>query len=192
ITPVAAEDEDGTVFGQVGFLPAEIFERYTVSKAIEEALVGPVGFLTLFVGSLVALGRVFSPSGLMQLFSQASGAEERSMDGAISLVGAANVAGQTSGGGRGLLMLLLLIVSINIFIGIFNLVPLPPLDGGHLAVLGIERAVNAVRRVRGKPQDFAVDPRAIAAVAIPVLAVLGTVMVAVLWLDISNPLQLPG
>ena len=191
ITPEAV-DEEGETIGQVGFYPAEIYERYTVSRAIEEAFVGPVGFLTLFVGSLVGLARIFSPSGLMQLFSQASGAEERTADGAISLVGAANIAGQSSDSGRGLIMLLLLIVSINVFIGIFNMVPLPPLDGGHLAVIAIERSVNAVRRVQGKAEDFTVDPRAIAAVAVPVLAILGFVMVAVLWLDIANPLDLSG
>ncbi|HSK22664.1 MAG TPA: M50 family metallopeptidase [Egicoccus sp.] len=191
VTPAPVTDEGETV-GQVGLMPESVYERYTVSEAIEAAFVGPVGFFTLFVGSLVALGRVFSPSGIMQMLSQATGAEERTMDGAISLVGAANVAGQAGGGSGGLLTLLLLIVSINIFIGIFNLVPLPPLDGGHLAVLGIERAVNAVRKVRGKAQDFTVDPRAIAAVAVPVLAVLGVVLVALLWLDITNPLQLPG
>ncbi|MEX2504167.1 MAG: site-2 protease family protein [Egicoccus sp.] len=193
LTPEAVIDEEtGETVGQVGFLPAEIYERYTVSEAIEETFVGPVGFFTLFVGSLVALFRVFSPSGIMQMLSQATGAEERTADGAIGLVGAASLAGQSSDSGRGLLTLLLLIVSINIFVGIFNLVPLPPLDGGHLAVLGIERAVNAVRRARGKAQDFTVDPRAIAAVMIPVLAVLGVVLVAILWLDITNPVQLPG
>ncbi|MBS3939468.1 MAG: site-2 protease family protein [Actinobacteria bacterium] len=191
VTPRAVDDEGETI-GQVGFVPAEIYERYTVTEAIEEAFVGPIGFFALFFGSLAALVRVFSPSGIMQMLSQATGAEERTLDGAVGLVGAASLAGQTGGGGRGMLTLLLLIVSINIFIGIFNLVPLPPLDGGHLAVLGIERAVNAVRRARGQAQDFTVDPRAIVAVAIPVLAVLGVILVAILWLDITNPLQLPG
>ncbi|GGI06516.1 M50 family metallopeptidase [Egicoccus halophilus] len=193
ITPAEATDpESGETIGQVGFLPAEITERYSVSRAIEESFVGPVGFVTLFVASLTGLATVFSPAGLANLLSQASGTEDRAVDGAVSLVGAASLAGQASAGVRGLLTLLLLIVSVNVFIGIFNLVPLPPLDGGHLAVLGIERSVNAVRRVRGQPQDFSVDPRAVAAVAVPVLAVLGVVFVALLWLDITNPIRLPG
>ncbi|MFA9444726.1 RIP metalloprotease [Egicoccus sp. AB-alg6-2] len=193
VTPVTATDEEtGERIGQVGFYPGEIYERYTVSRAIEETFVGPVGFVTIFVGSFVALGRVFSPSGLADMLAQASGTEERAVDGAVSLVGAASLAGQTSGTASGLLTLLLLIVSINIFIGIFNLAPLPPLDGGHLAVLAIERSVNAVRGLRGRAQDFTVDPRAVAAVAIPVLAILGTVFIALLWLDITNPIRLPG
>jgi regulator of sigma E protease len=89
-------------------------------------------------------------------------------------------------------LLILLIASINIFIGIFNLIPLPPLDGGHLAVLGIERSVNAVKGLRGQPQDFTIDPRAIAAIAVPVIAVLLLLFVALLWLDITSPIQIPG
>jgi regulator of sigma E protease len=154
-------------------------------------VLGPAGFVAIFTGSVSALVRVFSPQGIANLIQQASGGEERALDGAVSLVGAASLAGQATSSVYGLLILLGLIASINIFIGIFNLVPLPPLDGGHLAVLGIERAVNALRRLRGKTPDFTVDPRAVAAVAIPVLAVLGTVFVVLLWLDITDPLQLP-
>jgi regulator of sigma E protease len=192
LTPAEASDpETGETIGQVGFVPTEITERLDPSTAMYEAVLGPAGFVAIFVGSITALVRVFSPQGIANLVQQASGGEERALDGAVSLVGAASLAGQATSSVYGLLILLGLIASINIFIGIFNLVPLPPLDGGHLAVLGIERAVNALRRLRGKTPDFTVDPRAVAAVAIPVLAVLGTVFVVLLWLDITDPLQLP-
>jgi regulator of sigma E protease len=192
LTPVEASDpETGEPIGQVGFVPTEITERLDPSTALYEAVLGPAGFVAIFTGSVSALVRVFSPQGIANLIQQASGGEERALDGAVSLVGAASLAGQATSSVYGLLILLGLIASINIFIGIFNLVPLPPLDGGHLAVLGIERSVNAVRRLRGKTPDFTVDPRAVAAVAIPVLAVLGTVFVVLLWLDITDPLRLP-
>ena len=38
---------------------------------------------------------------------------------------------------------------LNLFVGVFNLLPLLPLDGGHLAVLGFEQARDRVRRVFG-------------------------------------------
>jgi regulator of sigma E protease len=154
-------------------------------------VLGPAGFVAIFTGSIAALVRVFSPEGIANLLQQATGAEERAVDGAVSLVGAASLAGQATSSVYGLLILLGLIASINIFIGIFNLVPLPPLDGGHLAVLGVERSVNAIRKARGRTPDFTVDPRAVAAIAIPVLAVLGTVFFVLLWLDITDPLRLP-
>jgi regulator of sigma E protease len=192
VTPAQARDpESGELIGQVGFVPTEITERLDPATAVYEATLGPAGFVAIFTGSVTALVRVFSPQGIANLVQQASGAEERAVDGAVSLVGAASLAGQATSSVYGLLILLGLIASINIFIGIFNLVPLPPLDGGHLAVLGIERAVNAYRKARGRAPDFSVDPRAVAAVAIPVLAVLGTVFVVLLWLDITDPLQLP-
>jgi regulator of sigma E protease len=196
VTPRAELDpETGATIGLVGFVPTADQARLEPLEAAGRALVGepsalsPGGFVPMFTGSLEALVRVFSPQGLGALFSQATGQAERGVEGAVSLVGAASIAGQMGGDALGLTVFLALIAAINIFIGIFNLVPLPPLDGGHLAVLGVERAVNAWRSVQGRATDFTVDPRAVAAIAIPVLAVLGTVFLALLWLDITEPIR---
>jgi regulator of sigma E protease len=196
ITPRAEVDPDtGETIGLVGFVPSAEQRRLDPLEATRRALVGepsmlsPGGFVPMFTGSLGALVRVFSPQGLGSLFSQATGQAERGVEGAVSLVGAASIAGQTGGDALGLTVFLALLAAINIFIGIFNLVPLPPLDGGHLAVLGIERAVNAWRTLQGRTPDFTVDPRAVAAIAIPVIAVLGTVFLALLWLDITEPIR---
>jgi regulator of sigma E protease len=196
VTPRAEVDpETGETIGLVGFVPSAEQLRLDPVDATRQAVVGepsmfsPGGFVPMFTGSLTALVRVFSPEGLGSLFSQATGQTERGVEGAVSLVGAASIAGQMGGDALGLTVFLALIAAINIFIGIFNLVPLPPLDGGHLAVLGVERAVNAWRSLRGRTPDFTVDPRAVAAIAIPVLAVLGTVFLALLWLDITEPIR---
>lgn len=196
VTPRAEVDpETGATIGLVGFVPSAEQLRVEPLDAARRALVGepsrfsPGGFVPMFTGSLAALVRVFSPQGLGSLFSQAAGQSERGVEGAVSLVGAASIAGQMGGDALGLTVFLALIAAINIFIGIFNLVPLPPLDGGHLAVLGVERAVNGWRSLRGRTPDFSVDPRAVAAIAIPVIAVLGTVFLALLWLDITEPIR---
>lgn len=189
VTPDLAEDPTtGEEVGQVGFLPTEVVDRMPAGEAVREAFTGQVGFVTMVDQTFRAIGRVFGPDGLAGLFSQATGGVERDAEGAVSLVGAAGIAGQAAAFGVG--TLLLLVASINVFIGIFNLLPLPPLDGGHLAVLGIERSVNAVRRMRGRTQDYTVDPRAIAAVAVPVLVVLGFVFFALLYLDITQPIRI--
>jgi len=191
VVPELTEDPDtGESIGLIGMVPAEELERLGPVEALEAATVGPGGFVAIFTGSIDALVRVFSPEGIGSMLSQAAGDEERGVDGAISLVGAASLAGQSTNTGFAVLILLSLVASINIFIGIFNLVPLPPLDGGHLAVLGVERTVNIVRGWRGRPQDYTVDPRAVAAIAIPVIAVLGLVFVVLLYLDITDPIQL--
>jgi regulator of sigma E protease len=189
VTPELAEDPTtGEEVGQVGFMPTEVVERLPPGEAVREAFTGQVGFVTQVEQTFRAIGRVFGPDGLAGLFEQATGSAERDAEGAVSLVGAAGIAGQAAAYGIG--TLLLLIASINVFIGVFNLLPLPPLDGGHLAVLGIERAVNAARRARGRRDDFTVDPRAVAAVAIPVLTVLGFVFITLLYLDITQPIRL--
>jgi regulator of sigma E protease len=189
VTPELAEDPvTGEEVGQVGFVPTEVVERLPAGEAVREAFTGQVGFVTQVEQTFRAIGRVFGPDGLAGLFNQATGEADRDVEGAVSLVGAAGIAGQAAAYGIG--TLLLLIASINVFIGVFNLLPLPPLDGGHLAVLGIERGVNAVRRARGRRDEFTVDPRAVAAVAIPVLTVLGFVFIALLYLDITQPIRL--
>ncbi|MEX1178027.1 MAG: site-2 protease family protein [Nitriliruptor sp.] len=189
VTPQLAEDPTtGEEIGQVGFAPTEVYAALPPGEAVREAFTGPVGFVTQVEQTFVAIGRVFGPDGIAGIFAQVTGSAERDTEGAVSIVGAAGIAGQAAAFGIG--TLLLLIASINVFIGIFNLLPLPPLDGGHLAVLGIERAVNAVRRLRGRTDEFTVDPRAIAAVAIPVLAVLGFVFIALTFLDITQPIRL--
>jgi regulator of sigma E protease len=191
VTPEPAEDpESGETVGRVGFVPTLVEERLSAPEALRETFVGDAGVVPMTVATFEALGRVFGPEGLAAIASQATGAEERDPEGAISLVGAAGLAGQTDS--YGIFLLIGLIASINVFIGIFNLIPLPPLDGGHLAVLGVERGVNGVRGLMGKPKDFTVDPRAVAAVAIPVLVILGLLFFALLWLDITDPVQLPG
>ncbi len=190
ITPEPVEDpETGEVRGVAGFTPDPVMERLETTEAMREALVGDAGFFPMFGATFEAMGRVFGPEGLAAIAQQTVGEEERDPEGALSLVGAAGLAGQTETFGPFLLVMLL--ASINIFIGVFNLIPLPPLDGGHLAVLAVERSVNAVRGLQGKPQDFTVDPRAIAAIAVPVIAVLLLLFIALLWLDITSPIQIP-
>jgi regulator of sigma E protease len=191
VTPEPDQDaETGETVGRVGFVPTLVEEQLGAPEALRETFVGEAGIVPMTAATFEALGRVFGPEGLAAIASQATGAEERDAQGAVSLVGAAGLAGQTDT--YGIFLLIGLIASINVFIGIFNLIPLPPLDGGHLAVLGVEKAVNGVRGLMGRPKDFTVDPRAVAAVAIPVLVILGLLFFALLWLDITDPVQLPG
>jgi len=190
------DPETGETIGLAGFRPVAETERLAPTAALRRAALGdeviPIGGVVPMLGASVqGLATVFSPDGLGSLVSQAAGAEERDLEGAISLVGAASIAGQTAGnGGAGIVNFLFLLASINVFFFIFNLVPLPPFDGGHLAVLGVEKTVNLARRLRGRTADYTVDPRAITAVAIPVLGVLLLVLVATLWLDITDPIRL--
>jgi membrane-associated protease RseP (regulator of RpoE activity) len=97
--------------------------------------------------------------------------------------------GRSADGALGLMLFLGLIAAVNVFFGIFNLVPLPPLDGGHLAVLGASSGGQRDPSSAGQSRRLHVDPRALAAIAIPVLAGAARAHVALLWLDITDPIR---
>ncbi len=191
----AVDETSGEVVGRAGFIPAAAQERLPASQALVRATFGddvaPLGGVVPILGASVeGLINIFSPQGLASLASTTIGAQDRDPEAGVSLVGAASLAGQASGqGSAGIVSFLLLLASINVFFFIFNMVPLPPFDGGHLAVLAIEKSVNLTRRLRGRTPDYTVDPRAITAVAVPVIGVLLFVLVALLWLDIVDPIQ---
>ena len=88
-------------------------------------------------------------------------------------------------------VLLFLIASLNIFVGAFNLLPLLPLDGGHLAVVIFERIRAWFNRVRGRPDPGLVDIQRLVPLSLLVFALLvgfGTLLIAA---DIFNPVHIP-
>ncbi|MCW2606725.1 MAG: peptidase [Frankiales bacterium] len=80
--------------------------------------------------------------------------DDRDAAGLVGAVGAARVSGEILGTDAVPFAVrvsdfLLLMAGLNLFVGVFNLLPLLPLDGGHLAVLGFEQARDRVKRVFG-------------------------------------------
>jgi len=79
------------------------------------------------------------------------------------------------------------LVMFNIVIGIFNLLPLPPLDGGHVVVACYEKIRELLR---GDGQRYIADAQKLMPVAVAVLVVLVTMGLAAGYLDIADPLRL--
>ena len=79
------------------------------------------------------------------------------------------------------------LVMFNIVIGIFNLLPLPPLDGGHVVVACYEKIRELLRR---DGQRYIADAQKLMPVAVAVLVVLVTMGLAAGYLDIADPLRL--
>jgi len=196
ITPDRVTTSDGLTIGLIGIATEPEVRDVGLGEAFVSAAVGapgpgsPGGVVPMVGESVTGLVRILSPSGLSSLVSQALGREDRAQDGAVSLVGAASLAGQVGAREGGLPVVLTLLAAINVFFFLFNLLPLPPFDGGHLAVIAIESTVNGLRRIRGRTADFRVRPEAIASVAIPVIGVLVLLLVATLWLDLTDPIRL--
>jgi membrane-associated protease RseP (regulator of RpoE activity) len=133
-------------------------------------------FTKLSVGEI---GRVFGPEGIGRMATLLFTDEERRPDDPASVVGIGqqvSAVGATGDWERVILMF----GYVTLFIGIINLVPLPPLDGGHLALLLIER-------IRGRP----VDLRKVIPVSAAVLVFLVTFVGAAVILDITKPIPLP-
>ncbi len=82
-----------------------------------------------------------------------------------------------------------LLASVNIFVGIFNMLPLLPMDGGHLAIVIFERIRAWFARLRGRPDPGLVDMQKLIPVSMLFFAVLvglGTLLIAA---DIFNPVH---
>ena len=79
-----------------------------------------------------------------------------------------------------------LLIAINIFVGLFNLLPLLPFDGGHIAIALYERIASTVRRRRVQ-----VDAAKLMPITVAVVAVLGFIFLSSLFLDITHPVANP-
>ncbi len=78
-----------------------------------------------------------------------------------------------------------MLVTIIIFVGILNLFPMLPLDGGHVLVAVYER----IRSRRGSP--YHADVTKLTPVAYAFVLLLGFVVVTSLYLDITHPVENP-
>lgn len=140
----------------------------------------------LMVESVKGLAQM--PGKVADLWTAVTGGE-RAEDTPISVVGASVIGGQAVE--RGLWeMFLLLLISLNFFLGIFNLLPLLPLDGGHMAVTIYEKIRNSLRARRGLPAGGPVDYMKLMPLTYVVIVIGGAFMLLTLTADIVNPIKI--
>ncbi|WP_144790260.1 M50 family metallopeptidase [Corynebacterium singulare] len=117
--------------------------------------------------------------------------QERDVNGPMSVVGASRVGGELVE--RSLWSsFFMMLASLNFFLALFNLIPLPPFDGGHIAVIIYEKVRDAVRRLLGKepkgPADYTKFMPITYALAFLLMAVGALIIIA----DVINPVRLFG
>jgi membrane-associated protease RseP (regulator of RpoE activity) len=181
-----------TVSGRSGsYLGIGDAVTFTRSNPIAAVTFAGSAFGQVLTGSAEAVAKL--PAAIPDLF-----AKDRAKTPAAnvsSMVGAADIAGQavaSSGGWRYAVSdLLLILISINIFIGAVNLLPILPLDGGHLAVIFYERIRAWLARLRGKPDPGLVDLQKLIPVSVGVFVLLIGLAVLLMAADIFNPVHLP-
>jgi membrane-associated protease RseP (regulator of RpoE activity) len=91
---------------------------------------------------------------------------------------------------RGSASFLLLLAMLNFFVGIFNLLPLLPLDGGHIAIAWFERVRSWLYARLRRPEPGRVDYMKLMPVTYVVILVFGGFTLLTLAADIVNPITL--
>lgn len=161
------------ITGYLGIGPEEEYRKEGFLGAV-----GRAGYWTAETTrrSFLGIGQTFSMVFGGELWSALQGSGERSVDeGPLGIVGAGRIASDSIESNDPFL-LIALIVGFTVFVGLMNLLPLPPLDGGHLAVIAWEA-------VTGK----AVDLRKLIPIAAAVIAFFVILFIAVLYLDLARP-----
>ncbi|MGW3963797.1 M50 family metallopeptidase [Amycolatopsis sp. NPDC005003] len=160
--------------------------------------------LTVQYGPVAAIGATFSFTGTMfaetaQRLVQfperipavvtAIFGGERDPNTPVSVVGASRIGGEAVEQGIWVLFFFLL-ASLNFFIGVFNLLPLLPLDGGHIAVVWYERVRDWARARRGKTAGGPVDYTKLSGITMVLVLIGGAVTLLTVTADIVNPIRL--
>ncbi len=163
----------------------------TPSRTLHYSPVAAIPASVWYVGKTIdqtfeAIARF--PSKIPKLLD-AIGGQERDPETPISVVGASRIGGEAVELGLPIIFLALL-GGLNVFIGVFNLFPLLPLDGGHVAIVWFEKARSWWAARRGQPDPGRVDYNKLLPVTYVVLLLFGGLTLLTLTADIVNPIRL--
>ena len=187
ITLASASWHKGPYLGVQPAVPVEVYQHPGLFGAISYA---GSEFGSITSSSVSAFSEI--PKAIPYLFSPNRANTPGGQVG--SVVGAAGVTGQVVEAGiswqQKVADVLLIIISVNIFVGLFNLLPLLPLDGGHIAIVLYERARAGVARIFRKPDPGLVDIRKLIPVSVGVFALLVAFSLLLIAADIFNPVNL--
>lgn len=162
--------------GRLGIELTEGRQTYNLAVSVGKAFVETGSTIRQVVAQL---GNVFGPAGLRRIGQLLAGTSPRQANDVVSVYGGARLAGEAVQAGAWDFLIGILVV-FNVFVGILNLAPLPPLDGGHLAVLAYEKAR------RRKP-----DLRKLIPITAAVAGFIVLLAVSLVYIDITNPIPNP-
>jgi membrane-associated protease RseP (regulator of RpoE activity) len=174
--------------GFLGIVPQQVIEQQGPA-----AVVTQVGdFLGRTVEVVVSL-----PQRMVDVAQAAFGGEERDVCGPVGIVGAGRLGGEIAAsdeipGSAKVAGFVSLLASINLALFVFNLIPLLPLDGGHVAGALWEAIKRGYARARGRPDPGPVDVAKALPLAYGCAIVLITMSVLLLYADLVNPVRLAG
>ena len=204
VTPLLSEryafDESGEILvdesgnpvveyvGFVGIGSSFVNERQNVTTVLPAVWDNVVGVVRIIVTL---------PERLVDVAQAAFGTQERDPNGPLSVVGVGRIAGEIASVDSlavrdRVSSLIGILASLNVALFVFNLIPLLPLDGGHVAVGLYEGAKRRIYRALGKSDPGPVNASKLIPVTLVVVAILGSMSLLLMYADIVNPIRLFG
>ena len=183
--PSLDDPRDNVVAGAIGVGPRTVTESLGFTAAVahtgttlREMVVGTYHALTT---KLASVKDVYS--------------SDRDAEGVVGVVGVTRISGEVAASDEEssvkVLQFLLIVAGLNLFVGVFNLLPLLPLDGGHIAVVFFEQLRDKLRRLRGYAGELQrVDYNKLLPLTYGVAMVFVVFTVFVAGADIVNPIRL--
>ena len=189
VTP-ATRMVDGKAVGVLGVINEIGTIRFSPIAATARATSFTGEILQNSVTSLIAL-----PTKIPDLLAQTFGTTERDPEGLVGVVGVARVSGETASTEKlslneKIATFILIVASLNIFVGMFNLLPLLPLDGGHMAVAIADGIRNFIAKRRGLAKPAPIDVERLTPITMVVFVLMASLSILLLAADIFNPIRL--
>jgi membrane-associated protease RseP (regulator of RpoE activity) len=173
----------------LGVAPGVVFQVANPFRAVRYS---GTTFGEILTGSAQAVAAL--PGGLFELFAR--NRAKTAAGQVTSIYGAAQITSAEVASNQGwqykVSFVLLLIASLNIFFGAFNLLPLLPMDGGHIAVIVYERIRAWLARLRGRPDPGPVDIAKVLPVSFSLFVMFVLLSIVLVLADIINPISLTG
>ena len=180
---------DGKEYGFLGIVNGYELVRDAPFTSIKNSAIVSWDFISGAVKAIISL-----PSKIPALWGATVSGADRDPNGLVGIVGVAQVTGQAASSeglstSERIQTFLLIIASLNFFVGVFNLLPILPLDGGHMAVAIADEVRAIVARIRGRARPEGINVNKLAPFTMVVFVLLAALTVLLLAADIINPIQ---
>jgi len=181
-----ATGEKTTTAGYLGVSPVVGFARQSFSDV-------PAYFGMVVSQSVQKLVQI--PERIPQVFRAAFLGAKRDVNGPIGVVGVGRISGEvfalgSVGVAEKVSLFFQMLAGVNLVLFLFNLLPIYPLDGGHVAGALYEKLRGTVARVRGRPDPGPFDIARLMPVAYVVAGVFLVMSALLVVADIVNPITL--
>jgi membrane-associated protease RseP (regulator of RpoE activity) len=189
VTDAATGETSLRNIGMIGIAPTTQFQPQSLGTALTTtgAQLGQVA------GVVIDL-----PQRMVGVWNAAFGPSERSASSPVGIIGVGRMAGEIADSSSyaflsKIQLMLSLLASLNLALFVFNMIPLLPLDGGHIAGAvweWIKRGWFKATRRDASPKP--VDMARLMPLTYAVIIVLGAMSLLLAYADIVKPISLPG